>query len=747
MKKSILTLLLLMSVSVGSWAIRPMHKAFPHKQSDGTTIMAYLHGDGFEAYYTSLDGKVLMRTPGGHDLCYASMQDGKLVASTLIAHEADLRTAAELSFLSANPIDPESREVRQLAAGSDQTAQTLRQPARANGQASTSDGLGKYGTRSGGDVPSIGAITLPVIMVQFSDKKFQDSTTPALLRRVYNEPGYTDRMGSVGSIKDYFISQSDSMFIPTFDILGPVTLDNGYAYYGANGTLGNDANVMDMVRQAVAKAVDQDVDFSKYYVDNHVPLVALLYAGPGEATGGGDSTVWPHFRTLTNSWGGYNSYNTMSNYQFGSYFVGNETLEQTYSNGSTVSYLMGMGVFVHEFGHALGLPDFYVTDYSYSNDAPFGDWSVMDEGEYNASAYAPIGYNAYEKSYMGWLNIDELTTGQQKTLKPGEAALIRNANSNNEYFILENRQPSTWYPSSMGSGLLNIRIAYNSRSWTSNNLNNTQGSKRAMVVTADSTKISSSSEANQANLYGNGVTNMYRFTMLDGKVQTTTPVYRIVKHDDGTITLNFKDRSGNNAVKGDQLYYKITDQSQLSAGDTIIFVNEAEGMAMGKAGNSNGRIGVDLWIEDGTAYATVDVQPVVYRQGNGFLALQLNSSTYLAQSGTTSLRTLPNSRFRTTNDYKASLSFADGNALVQFQGTGTPYMSFDASGYDFVCSPEATTSLQVYSRKKPTPTGIKVVQTKPTTDDAIYTLTGQKISRQDMRHGVYIIGGRKVVVE
>lgn len=744
MKKSILTLLLLLAVSVGSWAIRPMPKAFPHKQSDGTTIMVYLHGDGFEAYYTSLDGKVLMRTPGGHDLCYASMQNGKLVASKLIAHEADARTADELSFLSANPVDAQSSEVRQLAVDKLKAARLLKAPARGAGDPSTSDGLGKYGTRSGGDVPSIGAITIPVIMVQFSDKKFQATTTPALMSRVYNESGYTDAMGSVGSIKDYFISQSNSMFIPTFEMIGPVTLDRGYAYYGANGSNGHDANVTQMVQDAVSKAVEQGVDFSKYYVDGRVPLVSLLYAGPGEATAGGEDTVWPQFRSLT-SWYGYT---TMSGFLFGSYFVGNEDIEYELNDGTTRAYLMGMGVFVHEFGHALGLSDFYVTDYNYSGDSPFGNWSVMDTGEYYGSSlgYAPVGYNAYEKSYMGWLDISELTTGQQKTLKPGEATLIRNANNRNEYFILENRQPGKWYPADMGSGLLNIRIAYNSFSWRSNNLNNTQNRKRAMVVTADSTTLNSN--ARQSNLYGNGVTNMYQFTMLDSSVQTTTPVYRIVKHEDGTITLNFIDRAGNNAIKGDQLYYKITDASQLSAGDSIIFVNEKEGMAMGKMGNNNGRIGVDLWIEDDIAYATSEVQPVVYRLGNGFVALQLSSTIYLAQYGTTALRTLPNNRFRNTNDYKVSLSFDDGNALLQFQGTGSPYMGFDANGYDFVCTPEATTTLQVYSRKKPsTPTGISVVKTKTTTADDIYTLTGQKVSRSEMRHGVYIVGGRKVVVK
>lgn len=751
MKKSFL-LLLLLAVSVGSWAIRPMHKAFPHKQSDGTVIMAYLHGDGFEAYYTSVDGKVLMRMPNGNDLCYARMQNGKLVASSLIAHEAGNRSAAELNFLAANKIDASSSEVKMLAVNKEKMAQWSNRPAKSMGT-STSDGLGSYGKRSSGDVPSIGKLTIPVIMVQFPDRSFQSTTTPALMTRVYNESGYTDRMGSVGSVKDYFVSQSDSMFVPSFELIGPITLDSSYVYYGANGSSGNDTHVMDMVREAIEKAVARGVDFSKYYVDGTVPLVSFLYAGPGEATYGGANTIWPHFRSL--------GYTYIGGYRISSYFVGNESLESRYADGSlAATYLMGMGVFIHEFGHALGLPDFYVTTYGYSNDSPMGRWSVMDEGEYYNNGYTPVGYNAYEKSYMGWLNIEELTAGSAtgKTLKPGEAVLVRSNSDQNQYFILENRQPSTWYPSSLGSGLLNMRVAYSNYSWGRNNLNNTQSRKRMMVVTADSTIIVSdgisldtlSSEhayASPSNLYGNGVTNLPVFTMLNGTTQTNTPVYRVMKHADGTITLSYSDPSINNAVKGQTAYYKITDQSQIAAGDSIILVNEEAGVAMGKVNVGTNRLGTDIWLENGTAYATPDVQPLVYRQGNGFLAFQLTSSTYLALSRTNGVYALPNTRFRTSNDYKGSLSFENGNALLQFQGTGTPYLDYDGTAYDFVCSPDKVTTIQIYSRKRPATTGISTVEVKKAGADDIYTLTGQKVSRSEMRHGVYIVGGRKVVVK
>lgn len=129
----------------------------------------------------------------------------------------------------------------------------------------------------------------------------------------------------------------------------------------------------------------------------------------------------------------------------------------TLADGTTEAQLEGIGVFCHELGHALGLPDWYCTNKKYKEDDAFGKWSIMDVGCYEGNSWAPVGYTAYERSFMGWQDIPTL---QEKTLmqltnpqgdKP--AILIANPNDNKEYFILETRQPSTWYPNYQGTGL------------------------------------------------------------------------------------------------------------------------------------------------------------------------------------------------------------------------------------------------------------------------------------------------------
>ncbi|EJX04751.1 hypothetical protein EVA_07142, partial [gut metagenome] len=64
----------------------------------------------------------------------------------------------------------------------------------------------------------------------------------------------------------------------------------------------------------------------------------------------------------------------------------------------------------------MGLPDLYVTNYSYSGDNAFGMYSILDSGPYAGNGYRPVGYTAYEKSYLGWLDIPAITDPQAITL-------------------------------------------------------------------------------------------------------------------------------------------------------------------------------------------------------------------------------------------------------------------------------------------------------------------------------------------
>lgn len=412
--------------------------------------------------------------------------------------------------------------------------------------ASTSDGLGQKGKMSMGSVPSIGEFTIPVVMVQFSDLKFKSTTTVAKMNRYYNEEGYHDESGCVGSVRDYFKASSGGQFVPTFEVVGIVTLDKGYAYYGTNDSDGSDQHLDELPGHVISKAISTlGADFSKYVVqagdENHttgVPLLAMFYAGKGEATesqtNANSKYMWPcEWDDVEDAQGG--NYNGV---HFNSFFIGNEL----YTGGSS---LMGMGVFCHEFGHALGLPDFYVTDYSYENDDPFGMWSIMDTGGYEGDSYAPMGYNAYEKSYMGWLELKEIGTAEEVVLQSPQGKAENSAyiirNSTNETFIFENRQPGTFYPSEYGSGVLVTRIAYNYNQWKSNTLNNTQKKKRACVLTANGAKMSFSAE--NANLYGGSKTSIGALKTLSGTSMDAN-ITKITKNNDGTITLTMKTQGG-----------------------------------------------------------------------------------------------------------------------------------------------------------------------------------------------------------
>ena len=406
--------------------------------------------------------------------------------------------------------------------------------------ASTSDGLGRKGVMSMGDVPSIGEYTIPVVMVQFSDLKFRNTTTVAKMTRYYNEEGYSDD-GCVGSIRDYFKAQSGGQFIPTFDVVGIVTLNKSYTYYGQNDSNGDDQGLDDLPGHVVEAAVSQlGVDFSKYVVpatdSNHasgVPLLAMLYAGKGEATESETKEnsyyIWPC------EWGAEEDpvgEGTYHDVHFNSFLVGNEL-------GSGGSSLMGMSVFCHEFSHAMGLPDFYCTDYSYRYDDPFGFWSIMDSGAYvDGNGRFPVGYNAYEKSFMGWLELQEIGSAETVTLQSPAGLAVNSAyivrNSNTETFIFENRQPGIWYPEKFGSGVLVSRIAYHYDEWKGNTLNNTKSKKRACVLTADGATLYFS--ASSSNLYGNAKTSIASLKTLNGAM-ADIGITDIKKNIDGTVTL------------------------------------------------------------------------------------------------------------------------------------------------------------------------------------------------------------------
>jgi M6 family metalloprotease-like protein len=108
---------------------------------------------------------------------------------------------------------------------------------------------------------------------------------------------------------------------------------------------------------------------------------------------------------------------------------------------------VGIGTFVHEFGHVIGLADHY------NNSLPMGrpnnnvgNWDVMSSGSYNDDQNCPAPFSAFERYSLGWCGLTELDTKKpgQIMMTPymddGECFRISVREDDKEYFIIENRQ-------------------------------------------------------------------------------------------------------------------------------------------------------------------------------------------------------------------------------------------------------------------------------------------------------------------
>lgn len=303
-----------------------------------------------------------------------------------------------------------------------------------------------------------------IILVQFCDLSFKVTDPLTTFNHIANGKNYIEG-NFKGSVHDYFLAQSGGLFELDFDVVGPVTLKNGYAYYGQdNGEKGLDKHPGEMVVEA-CKAVDAQVNFADYDWDgdHYADQVFIIYAGKGQADGGSDDTIWPHEFELEYAYG---SKPVFDNITVNTYACGPE------QNGK--GNIDGIGTICHEFSHCLGLPDTY--DLLHANNYGMGSWDLMCNGSYNGNGYLPPNYTAFEQAYIGWndpivLMEDQVVSGMKPIGDGGNIYQLVNDDYPNEYFLLENRQQTGWDEAIGGSGLLVTHIDFDLDVWHHNAVN------------------------------------------------------------------------------------------------------------------------------------------------------------------------------------------------------------------------------------------------------------------------------------
>ena len=131
---------------------------------------------------------------------------------------------------------------------------------------------------------------------------------------------------------------------------------------------------------------DVDGDGNVYEPDGILDHVVLVHAGEDKSGGGGAegaNAIWAHSSTVVN-----NATVPGTNLKISNYIVQPED--------------SGVGVFAHEYGHDLGLPDLYDTASGGDSDVDF--WDLMSSGSHSGPIFQsmPTHMGIWDKWVLGW---------------------------------------------------------------------------------------------------------------------------------------------------------------------------------------------------------------------------------------------------------------------------------------------------------------------------------------------------------
>lgn len=301
-------------------------------------------------------------------------------------------------------------------------------------------------------VSTIGTAKLVVILVEFTDV-----TASTSHGKTYFDNLMFSQNKGYGSMYDYYQEVSDNQLSIT-GTTGTRWYKSAQTmrYYGADGVEvdGLNGSIANLVIEAVQLA-DSDIDFAQYDSDgdNIVDHLVIIHAGYGQENTETTNNIWSHrgaFTVVENGVEDKKGYLTKDNVHVQSYTM--------------VSEYSAMGVFAHEFGHDLGLPDLYNTQSTIGGVSVVGDWDLMDGGAWlgpNKNGTVPAHLSVWSKMKLGWITPLELTrktsgvsVAPQGTNSAYKIPLAVANDPLREYFLLEYRIRDGFDRYLPGDGLL-----------------------------------------------------------------------------------------------------------------------------------------------------------------------------------------------------------------------------------------------------------------------------------------------------
>jgi immune inhibitor A len=264
--------------------------------------------------------------------------------------------------------------------------------------------------------PATGNKEVLVLLVEFPDVR---AATPVAHyeRLLFGDgPGVT--------LRNYYAAASRQQLRIGGKVEGWLTLPQPLAYYvgRANGRGDYPNNSQKLAADALDLAERAGVDLSRFDRDGDGLVDGLLIVHAG--TGAEDAPeelqpqlIWSHKWNLRER----RVVNGVSAWPY--------TLQP--EDGAA-------GVFCHEFGHFLGLPDLYDESGTTSG---VGNWCLMGYGSWGGDGTAPVNLSAWCQEQLGWTPVIAVKESADLVLPAGEIRrLDPKRNGPDEYFLLETRR-------------------------------------------------------------------------------------------------------------------------------------------------------------------------------------------------------------------------------------------------------------------------------------------------------------------
>lgn len=296
---------------------------------------------------------------------------------------------------------------------------------------------------SGQAMSVVGTLNVLVLLIDFSDNPYTGGT--ATDTAYFNHMMFSTNSPGT-SMNDHYKEMSRNLVNITGQTVNWLRMPQTYAYYvnGQRGFGSYPQNAQRMAMDAVDAAEAAGVDFSLYDFDNdgNVDGLFIVHAGPGYEETGNVNQIHSH------------AWNLASSRHYDGVTISSYTTEPE-EQASLAP--VREGVFSHEYGHFLGLPDLYDTDYSSEG---IGRWCLMSGGSWNNGGVTPAHMSAWCKAQLGWVNPVNVTSNKAaEQILQAETAddvyrLWTAGSMGTQYFLVENRQKTKYDTYLPGEGLL-----------------------------------------------------------------------------------------------------------------------------------------------------------------------------------------------------------------------------------------------------------------------------------------------------